>query len=143
MYVVTWWCYERISHTYTVPNPACSTLASGPREAKAGFGNRGARSTQNTVVSTAPPNEVASARKEKRGPTPPRRVLRGLYLPLTGPRCAPQKRFGTPGRLPVTTGDEVVRARESRSSGKQFRVRERGFFHWRTKIRAQTNCNQN
>eukprot|EP00959_Pyramimonas_sp_CCMP1952_P288953 6043128-Pyramimonas_sp.AAC.1 len=48
-------------HTHTVPNSAHSTRASGPRETKARLGSRGVRSTQNTVIPTAPPKEAVSA----------------------------------------------------------------------------------
>eukprot|EP00959_Pyramimonas_sp_CCMP1952_P060980 1273950-Pyramimonas_sp.AAC.1 len=67
------WRYERASHAHPAPSPASSTMASGPRETTAGLGNRCAGSTQSTAVSTAPPNEVASARGARKGPPPPRR----------------------------------------------------------------------
>eukprot|EP00959_Pyramimonas_sp_CCMP1952_P310456 6497492-Pyramimonas_sp.AAC.1 len=72
-------------------------MASGPRETTAGLGIRGVAHSMHRI-STAPPNEAASARKAKEGANPATRVLRGVYPPLTGPGCAPPKRFGTPGR---------------------------------------------
>eukprot|EP00959_Pyramimonas_sp_CCMP1952_P457186 9474464-Pyramimonas_sp.AAC.1 len=90
-------------------------MASGPWGTTAGLGSRGARPAQFTVRSTAPPDEVASARKGRKKPTPPHRVIKGVYPPLAGPGCAPKKRFGTPGGPPVTTGNEAGRARERRS----------------------------
>eukprot|EP00959_Pyramimonas_sp_CCMP1952_P019099 403618-Pyramimonas_sp.AAC.1 len=51
-------------------------MASGPRETTVGVGNRGARSTHHPVISTAPPNEGALARKGERKRSKP--ATRGM-----------------------------------------------------------------